>query len=97
MELISKTILKLSISETEFLNEAPYTKSQLICCVLLNDENKENFCLSNKAYKATIPITKGSDKIGIILRKKESKEIIGCISFKADMFLPTQEKSVSQW
>jgi len=97
MESIHNTTLRLSITETEFLSDASFTKNQLVCYINLNDQSIDNFSLSNHTYKALVPFIKGSDKISVILRKKESNEIIGCISFRVNMFYPIQEKNISQW
>lgn len=97
MTSVNKSYLRISITSAELVKKASYNPERLYCFILLNDEPIDKFNIGDPNHQISIPLTDGTDKIRVILQLKESKDIIGCISFLSQTFFPFKGQTFTQW
>jgi hypothetical protein len=95
MNTINKNCLRLSVLDVELPEGPIHKKTGIECSILFNDKEYDNF--SNPDYQTQIPLVDGTDTFRVTLTSKQSKEMIGCISFLSQMFFPFKGQSFTQW
>ncbi len=89
-------ILRVSVLDVVFQEKSPLKKENIICYLYLNEDILEDFEIKDDNHSITIKIGEKNDKLGVMLQVKETGDIIGCISFMAQMF-SSLKKDLMQW
>ncbi len=97
MKTLPKSVINLSIIDLDFGIEQLKKNCEFFYTIELNDEVYQDVSFSNPSEQAPIPIFDTSDSIRILLKEKKTQELIGCISFTAQILIPFQGKTIQQW
>ena len=95
MNTTNKNCLRLSVLDIELTEGSINKNFEIECSVYLNDKEYDNF--SNLDYQTQIPLVDGTDTFRVTLTVKQTREMIGCISFLSQMFFPFKGQSFTQW
>jgi len=90
-------ILRVSVLDIVFQERSAYTKENIICYLYLNEDILEDFEIKGNNHSVSIPIAERNDKLGVMIQVKETGDIIGCISFMAQMFSSLPKQNFTQW
>jgi len=89
-------ILRVSVLDVVFQEKSAYKKENIICYIYLNEDILEDFEIKDDNHSIAIKVGEKNDKLGVMLQVKETGDIIGCISFMAQMF-DDLKKDLMQW
>lgn len=94
---MSKTFLKVSLSDIELLSGSKYAKNDIVCIVFLNGNCVDKLYFKYKDYQSNLALANIIEKVQLIFQAKDTGELIGSISFSTDVFIPFRGKSFAQW
>jgi len=94
---MSKTFLKVSLSDIELLPCTKYAKTDIVCIVFLNGNCVDKLYFKYKDYQSNLALANIIEKVQLIFQAKDTGELIGSISFPTDVFMPFRGKSFAQW
>jgi len=89
--------LKVSVLDIVFQEKSAIKKENIICYIYLNEDILEDFEIKEDNHSVSISLADKNDKLGVMLQVKETGDIIGCISFLAQMFASLPKQSLTQW
>ena len=93
----AQKILRVSVLDVVFQEKSPYNKENIICYIYLNEDILEDFEIKDDNHSIAIRIGEKNDKLGVMLQVKETGDIIGCVSFMAQLFESQLKKDLKQW
>ena len=93
---LPKTFISASVSKLEMEPET-LPRSAFKCEICLNSATIDSFSVADPKTRSIIPILSPRDNVRFIIKQCKSDDIVGCISFSAELFLSLKGSVVEHW